>query len=113
MKSKSKSKEIINALNNYCLELDKTHLGLPCMDEVAMMEMEDIVNKFLPTLPTGNTVVWETFYDLSYFGLWAVRPVGDSSFQSQYLFHVQSEEEANTLKDLLERISLPLHKIEK
>lgn len=39
--------KIINALNEYCLEQDKSHLGLPCMDEVAMMEMEDIVESIL------------------------------------------------------------------
>lgn len=44
---------------------------------------------------------WEYFCDASYYNLLAVRPVGDKSFNSQSLFHVQSEKEAKALAELL------------
>ncbi len=45
--------------------------------------------------------MWEFFCDESYFGLWAVRKVGDRDFNSQQLFHVQSKEEAMALSATL------------
>jgi hypothetical protein len=45
--------------------------------------------------------MWEFFEDVSYFGLWAVRRVGDVDFKSQTLFHVQTREEALALSALL------------
>lgn len=44
---------------------------------------------------------WEYFCDKAYYDLWAVRPVIDRSFNSQYLFHVQSMGEAQALCGLL------------
>lgn len=46
-------------------------------------------------------VEWECFCDEAYYHLWAVRPVGDRSFNSQKLYHVQSKNEAESLRDLL------------
>lgn len=51
-----------------------------------------------------NLKEWEYFCDVSYYDMWAVRPVGDKNFYSQYLFHVPTMEEAKTLKDLLESL---------
>ena len=47
---------------------------------------------------------WEIFCDRSYYDLWAVRPVGDKDFNSQKLFHVQSKEEAEALRNLLSQL---------
>ncbi len=44
---------------------------------------------------------WEYFCDAGYYHLWAVRPIGDKSFSSQLLFHVQSMAEAQALCGLL------------
>jgi hypothetical protein len=44
---------------------------------------------------------WECFCDVSYFGLWAVRPVGENRWG--YCFHVQTKEEAEGLCDLLNK----------
>ncbi len=49
---------------------------------------------------------WEIFCDSSYYHLWAVRPENDRSFQSQKLFHVQSEAEAKALQAILNGINL-------
>lgn len=46
---------------------------------------------------------WECFCDESYYDMWAVRPKGDRSFQSQQLFHLPSKEEAEALRDILSR----------
>ena len=44
---------------------------------------------------------WETYCDESYYGMWAVRPAGDKSFESLKLFHLVKQEEAERLRDYL------------
>jgi hypothetical protein len=44
------SKKIIGKLNSYCLSQDNKRLGLPVLDEVAMLEMTEIVCKLLNQL---------------------------------------------------------------
>lgn len=46
-------------------------------------------------------LTWEFFQDISYFDMWAVRPMGDTNFKSQLLFHVMSEQEAIILCGVL------------
>ena len=48
-------------------------------------------------------VKWEIFYDESYYGLWAVRPIGDHDFNSPRCFHLANEDLANELKNLLDK----------
>ncbi len=55
----------------------------------------------LRTWGIKNMLTWEFFEDLCYFGLWAVRPMGDRDFNSHLLFHVVSEQEAITLCGVL------------
>ena len=50
--------------------------------------------------------MWECFCDIGYFEMWAVRQIGDRSFNSQRLFHVPSKEEAEALRDLLNEMSM-------
>lgn len=50
--------------------------------------------------------MWETFCDIGYYDMWAVRQIGDRSFNSQRLFHVQSKEEGEALRDLLNELSM-------
>ena len=45
---------------------------------------------------------WECFCDECYFGLWAVRPVGENRWG--HCFHVQTREEAEGLRDLLNEL---------
>jgi hypothetical protein len=42
---------------------------------------------------------WECFCDGSYYGMWAVRPVGEK--RGEHSFHVMTREEAEGLRDLL------------
>jgi hypothetical protein len=46
---------------------------------------------------------WEIFSDLSYYDMWAVRPVGDKEFNSDNLYHVFTEHDAFILKTTLEQ----------
>lgn len=50
--------------------------------------------------------MWEIFCDESYYGLWAVRQVGDKDFNSQELFHVMSKNEAEALANILNDYSI-------
>ncbi len=50
-----------------------------------------------------TNVKWEVFPDDSFFNMWAVRPVGDKDFNSPRLFHYASKEDADKLKELLEK----------
>lgn len=52
--------------------------------------------------------MWEFFEDMSYYHLWAVRPVGDRYFNSQKLFDVQNQAEAQALCDLLNNYEMKL-----
>lgn len=45
--------------------------------------------------------IWEVFCDESYYGMWAVRRVGDRDFNSSQLFHVTSKDEAEALRAAL------------
>lgn len=47
-------------------------------------------------------IKWECFCDESYFGMWAVRPVGETRWG--YCFHVQTTKEALGLRDLLNEL---------
>ncbi len=44
---------------------------------------------------------WEIFLDHAFYDMWAVRPVGDSDFNSTRLFHMATKEKAEALRDLL------------
>lgn len=46
---------------------------------------------------------WEMFSDTSYYDMWAVREVGDRSFESPRLFHFVFKEDAEAFKALLEK----------
>ena len=46
---------------------------------------------------------WECFYDECYYGLWAVREVGEKRWG--HCFHVQTKEESEGLRDLLNELS--------
>lgn len=48
---------------------------------------------------------WECFCDESYYHLWAVREVGEKRWG--HCFHVQSKEEAEGLRDLLNTRVVP------
>ena len=48
-------------------------------------------------------MMWECFRDESYYGLWAVREVGEKRWG--HCFHVQTKEEADGLRDLLNELS--------
>ena len=49
--------------------------------------------------PAETVKNWECFCDECYFGMWAVRPVGENRWG--HCFHVQTKEEAEGLRDLL------------
>ena len=46
---------------------------------------------------------WEMFSNPSYYDMWAVREVGDRSFESPRLFHFVFKEDAEAFKALLEK----------
>lgn len=48
-------------------------------------------------------VQWEIFCDEDFFYMWAVREVGDKDFNSPRLFHYTNKEDAEKLKELLEK----------
>jgi len=52
----------------------------------------------------GNKTMrkWECFCDECYFGLWAVRPVGENRWG--HCFHVQTQQEGEGLRDLLNEL---------
>jgi len=52
---------------------------------------------------------WECFCDESYYGLWAVRPVGENRWG--HCFHVQTKEEAEGLRDLLNELQEKANKM--
>ena len=47
-------------------------------------------------------VEWEIFNDSGFFGMWAVRPVGDRDFDSPRCFHFVYEADAVEFKRLLD-----------
>ena len=53
---------------------------------------------------------WEVFCDLSYFDMWAVRPVGDRDFNSPRLFHFASESDARKFAELAEKAIVAMPK---
>jgi len=52
---------------------------------------------------TKIRVKWEVFCDESFYGMWAVRPVGDHNFESPRLFHWLDKEAAEEFKALLDK----------
>lgn len=48
---------------------------------------------------------WEYFQDVSYYDLWAVRPVGERKFGAS--FHLNNKEEAEFLAQLLTTHNVP------
>lgn len=40
------------------------------------------------------SIEWEIYQDESYYHMWAVRPVGDTDFNSPRLFHFNTKEQA-------------------
>ncbi len=48
---------------------------------------------------------WEYFLDESYYGMWAVRPVGEKRWGC--CFHLHSDEEAKGLSELLTKYQTP------
>lgn len=55
---------------------------------------------------------WEMYCDESYYGLWAVRPIGDRDFNSTNLFHLHSEAQAFMLKQKLESLESSVRELE-
>ena len=56
-----------------------------------------------PKKPQSN-VKWEDpFEDQRFYGMWAVRPVGDHDFNSPRLFHFVFEDEAWKFKEMIEK----------
>lgn len=51
---------------------------------------------------------WEYFVDESYYGMYAVRPVGDKNFNSPRLFHFADEEDAIKCVELMEKAHMAL-----
>jgi hypothetical protein len=49
---------------------------------------------------------WESFFDESYYDMWAVRPVGDTNFNSPRLFHFDRKDDAEKFKELCEKASV-------
>ena len=49
-----------------------------------------------------NAMNWECFRDECYYGLWAVRPVGENRWG--HCFHIHSKQEAEGLRDLLNEL---------
>jgi len=49
-------------------------------------------------------IEWECFCDKAYYGMWAVRPVGENRWG--HCFHVVSRDEAEGLRDLLNNLGL-------
>jgi len=47
MNNEEISKKVVEKIGEYVNGLDRSHLGLPMMDEVAVMQMEFIVNQIL------------------------------------------------------------------
>jgi hypothetical protein len=45
---------------------------------------------------------WECFCDDCYYGMWAVRPVGENRWG--HCYHVHTREEAEGLRDLLNEL---------
>lgn len=56
-----------------------------------------------PAIPKETPEGWEVFHDPSYYGMWAVRPVGDRSFDSTFLFHFAAEADARVFVALIAR----------
>jgi hypothetical protein len=54
---------------------------------------------------------WEAFQDESYYGLWAVRPVGENRWG--YCFHVNTKEEAEGLCNLLNKMQEKIFRLAK
>ena len=50
----------------------------------------------------GNRIEWEVFADMSYYDMWAVRPVGDTDMNSPRLFHFVFEKDAREFAALAE-----------
>ena len=51
-------------------------------------------------------VRWEYFKDEAYFGMYAVRPVGDGDFESPRLFHLVQEGDASNLVYILNKADM-------
>ncbi len=58
-------------------------------------------------VPIQDTLEWETFHDVSYYDLWAVRPIGDKDFNSPRLFHLNLKNEAEKLQEYLNSLEIP------
>ena len=48
-------------------------------------------------------VKWEVFLDDNFFFMWGVRPITDKNFNSPRLFHYVLKEDADKLKELLDK----------
>lgn len=69
--------------------------------EVATSALVTGYGGFMKT--TKVRVKWEVFCDESFYGMWAVRPVGDHDFLSPRLFHLPDKEAAEKFKRLLDK----------
>ena len=49
------------------------------------------------------SVEWEMFYDIGYYDMWAVRPIGDKSMNSPRLFHFAKEDDARKFLSLIHK----------
>lgn len=46
---------------------------------------------------------YEVFMDVSYYGMWCVRPIGSQEFNSFRHFHFVLEDDARKFKELIEK----------
>lgn len=58
---------------------------------------------------TTKKTKWEMFHDESYYGMYAVRPINDKSFNSPRLFHFVLKDDA---EKFLELINKSFHSVE-
>lgn len=58
MGNEEKAKKIVEKIGEYVNRLDRHHLGLPMEDEIAVMQMENIVEQILEN-PTANIIMPE------------------------------------------------------
>lgn len=49
----------------------------------------------------GKNINWEIYCDRLFYNIWAVRPVGDTDFNSLRLFHMTTRNKAEALQTLL------------
>lgn len=54
---------------------------------------------------------WECFEDVAYYGMYALRPVGDMDFNSQELIHIGLKSEAERMQRILNQYEQKLDRL--